>query len=210
MKTSAGLEYRGLRRPARAARLPFRGSGRLVPRARRDRRPATACRARAACCRSPAMPRSSSSSGGSDGLALDDCRVRLHGRPLRFGVGASCSAASSTASAARATACRRRSPSRSARSRAPRSTRAAASIPRDVLETGISAIDGLNTLVLGQKLPIFTESGLPHDALARQIIRQARAREAEALRSCSSGSACRATWRCATRRTSGAAGRSPA
>jgi V/A-type H+-transporting ATPase subunit B len=47
--------------------------------------------------------------------------------------------------------------------------------PRDFLETGISAIDGLNSFVLGQKLPIFSESGLAHDALAMQIVRQARA-----------------------------------
>lgn len=47
--------------------------------------------------------------------------------------------------------------------------------PRDFLETGVSAIDALNSVVLGQKLPIFTEAGLPHDALAEQIIRQARA-----------------------------------
>lgn len=47
--------------------------------------------------------------------------------------------------------------------------------PREFLETGISAIDGLNSVVLGQKLPLFTESGLPHDALIAQIVRQARA-----------------------------------
>lgn len=47
--------------------------------------------------------------------------------------------------------------------------------PRDFLETGISAIDALDSIVLGQKLPIFTESGLAHDDLAMQIIRQARA-----------------------------------
>jgi V/A-type H+-transporting ATPase subunit B len=46
--------------------------------------------------------------------------------------------------------------------------------PREFLETGISAIDGLNTLVVGQKLPIFSEAGLPHDRLARQILRQTR------------------------------------
>ena len=51
--------------------------------------------------------------------------------------------------------------------------------PRDFLETGVSAIDVLNTLVLGQKLPIFTEAGLPHDALAIQIISQARAARVE-------------------------------
>ncbi len=45
--------------------------------------------------------------------------------------------------------------------------------PRDTIQTGISAIDGMNTLVLGQKLPIFSGSGLPHDRLAAQIVRQA-------------------------------------
>lgn len=45
--------------------------------------------------------------------------------------------------------------------------------PRDTIQTGVSAIDGMNTLVLGQKLPIFSGSGLPHDKLAAQIVRQA-------------------------------------
>lgn len=48
--------------------------------------------------------------------------------------------------------------------------------PRNIIETGISAIDGMNTLVRGQKLPIFSGSGLPHDLLATQIARQARVR----------------------------------
>ena len=47
--------------------------------------------------------------------------------------------------------------------------------PRQFLETGFSAIDGLNTLTLGQKLPVFSEAGLPHDRLARDILRLARA-----------------------------------
>lgn len=46
--------------------------------------------------------------------------------------------------------------------------------PRDFIQTGISAIDGMNTLVRGQKLPIFSGSGLSHDALAAQVVRQAR------------------------------------
>lgn len=46
--------------------------------------------------------------------------------------------------------------------------------PHDFIQTGISVIDGLNTLVRGQKLPIFSGSGLPHNLLARQIVRQAR------------------------------------
>jgi V/A-type H+-transporting ATPase subunit B len=46
--------------------------------------------------------------------------------------------------------------------------------PQDFIQTGISAIDGMNTLIRGQKLPIFSGSGLPHNRLAAQIIRQAR------------------------------------
>ena len=47
-------------------------------------------------------------------------------------------------------------------------------MPSDFIETGISSIDGLNTLVRGQKLPIFSGSGLPHNMLTAQITRQAR------------------------------------
>ena len=46
--------------------------------------------------------------------------------------------------------------------------------PRDFIQTGISSIDGLNTLIRGQKLPIFSGNGLPHNRLAAQIIRQAK------------------------------------
>lgn len=51
---------------------------------------------------------------------------------------------------------------------------AARDYPNDFIQTGISTIDGLNTLVRGQKLPIFSGSGLPHARLAAQIARQAR------------------------------------
>ena len=51
---------------------------------------------------------------------------------------------------------------------------AARNYPSEFIQTGISAIDGLNTLVRGQKLPIFSGSGLPHAALAAQIARQAK------------------------------------
>lgn len=46
--------------------------------------------------------------------------------------------------------------------------------PNEFIQTGVSAIDGLNTLVRGQKLPIFSGSGLPHSQLAAQIARQAK------------------------------------
>lgn len=49
--------------------------------------------------------------------------------------------------------------------------------PQEFIQTGISAIDGMNTLVRGQKLPIFSGSGLPHDDLAAQIASQARIAE---------------------------------
>lgn len=53
---------------------------------------------------------------------------------------------------------------------------AARDYPAEFIQTGISAIDGLNTLVRGQKLPIFSGSGLPHEQLAAQIARQAKVR----------------------------------
>lgn len=51
--------------------------------------------------------------------------------------------------------------------------------PEDFIETGVSTIDGMNTLVRGQKLPVFSASGLPHNELACQIIRHARIGEKE-------------------------------
>jgi V/A-type H+-transporting ATPase subunit B len=51
--------------------------------------------------------------------------------------------------------------------------------PQDFIQTGISAIDGLNTLVRGQKLPIFSGSGLPANELCAQIIRQAKVKSGE-------------------------------
>ena len=53
---------------------------------------------------------------------------------------------------------------------------AARAYPQEFIQTGVSAIDGLNTLVRGQKLPIFSTSGLPHAQLAAQIARQAKVR----------------------------------
>lgn len=51
---------------------------------------------------------------------------------------------------------------------------AARDYPAEFIQTGVSAIDGLNTLVRGQKLPIFSGAGLPHSNLAAQIARQAK------------------------------------
>jgi len=51
--------------------------------------------------------------------------------------------------------------------------------PRDFIQTGISTIDGMNTLVRGQKLPLFSGSGLPHNTIVAQIARQAKVRGTE-------------------------------
>ena len=56
---------------------------------------------------------------------------------------------------------------------------AARNYPNEFIQTGVSSIDGLNTLVRGQKLPIFSGSGLPHANLAAQIARQAKVLEGE-------------------------------
>lgn len=57
---------------------------------------------------------------------------------------------------------------------------AARALPRDFIETGISTIDLMNSLVRGQKLPLFSGAGLPHDRLATEIARNARLRDAKA------------------------------
>ena len=59
---------------------------------------------------------------------------------------------------------------------------AARDYPNEFIQTGISTIDGLNTLVRGQKLPIFSGSGLPHARLAAQIARQAKVLDGLQLR----------------------------
>ncbi len=113
--------------------------------------------------------------GETSGLALESTRVRLSGRPLLFGVGRELlgrvfdglgrprdGLPPPTADAERPVDGAPINPARR-------------EYPREFLETGISAIDGVNAIVLGQKLPIFSESGLPHDRLAAQIIAQARA-----------------------------------
>jgi V/A-type H+-transporting ATPase subunit B len=56
--------------------------------------------------------------------------------------------------------------------------------PRDFIQTGISVIDGMNTLIRGQKLPIFSGNGLPHNDFAAQIARQSRIRGEDARFAC--------------------------
>lgn len=113
--------------------------------------------------------------GATEGLALERCRVRFHGRPLRLGVGRELlgrvldGAGRPRDGLPRPITAEERPIEGSPLNPTRRE------VPREFLETGVSAIDALCSLVLGQKLPIFTEAGLPHHELARQIIRQAGA-----------------------------------
>jgi V/A-type H+-transporting ATPase subunit B len=119
--------------------------------------------------------------GATDGLGLTTTRVRFHGRPMMLGVGRELlgrvfdgvghprdGLPPPVAVEERAIQGAPVNPVRR-------------EFPRDFLETGVSAIDVATSVVLGQKLPIFSEAGLPHDALAMQIIAQAHARGVEAF-----------------------------
>jgi V/A-type H+-transporting ATPase subunit B len=113
--------------------------------------------------------------GATDGLSLAQTRVRFHGRPLTLGVGRELlgrvfDGIGRPRDGLPPPICEEE---RAIEGAPVNPTRR--EFPRDFLETGISAIDVANTVVLGQKLPIFSEAGLPHDALAMQITLQAHA-----------------------------------
>lgn len=117
--------------------------------------------------------------GVTDGLQLAATRARFHGTPMRFGVGPELlgrvfDGLGRPRDGLPPPACVERRPIGGSPINPCRRT-----YPRDFLETGVSAIDALNSIVLGQKIPIFTESGLLHDELAMQILRQARAPSVE-------------------------------
>ncbi len=111
---------------------------------------------------------------GTDDLDLEHTWVRFLDEPFRLALTRRCWVGSSTASAHPAD---ERPPLISSLKRningAPVNP-AARAYPREFIQTGISTIDGLNSLVRGQKLPIFSGSGLPHNRLAAQIVRQAK------------------------------------
>lgn len=114
------------------------------------------------------------------GLTLGETRVRFHGEPLHFSLGPDIlgrvfDGVGRVIDGGPPIAAHQRlriegltvNPARRA-------------MPRDFIETGISTIDIMNSLVRGQKLPIFSGGGLPHDRLAIQIAQQARLRGAAA------------------------------
>jgi V/A-type H+-transporting ATPase subunit B len=110
------------------------------------------------------------------GLALADARVRFHGEPLHFAVGPDILGRVFNGIGRVIDGGPAISATRNFRIDGLPINPAARTMPTDFIETGISTIDLMNSLVRGQKLPIFSGSGLPHDRLAIQIARQARLR----------------------------------
>jgi V/A-type H+-transporting ATPase subunit B len=115
----------------------------------------------------------------TQGLDLASTTVRFRGEPLSFGVGPGLLGRTFdgmghpvdggppvAAAAIRRVDARAMNPARRA-------------LPRNFIETGVSAIDLTNSLIRGQKLPIFSSGGLPHDRLAIEIARHARLRDGE-------------------------------
>jgi len=115
----------------------------------------------------------------TQGLGLDTLRVRFLGQPLRFGVGPGLlgrifngmgqpvdGGPAVAAHEMRRIDARAMNPAQRA-------------LPRDFIQTGVSAIDLTNSLIRGQKLPIFSSGGLPHDRLAIEIARHARLRDGD-------------------------------
>lgn len=112
--------------------------------------------------------------GKSEGLRPADLRVRFRGRPMQVSVaeemiGRVFDGLGNPRDGLPPAIAEDRVPIQGA----PLNPRARA-YPRDYIVTGISALDGMNTLVRGQKLPIFSSEGLPHNELAAQIASQAR------------------------------------
>lgn len=111
---------------------------------------------------------------GTSGLSLPDTRVRFEGRPLEIGLsrdilGRVFNGSGHPLDGLPYPACDER---RDVNGLPINPT--ARDYPRKFIQTGLSAIDGMNTLIRGQKLPIFSGSGLPHNQIAAQIARQAK------------------------------------
>lgn len=112
----------------------------------------------------------------TSGLGLDDTRLRIHGEPLTFGVGPGLlgrvfdSIGRPLDGGPPVPAVERRRIDGGVINPADRA------LPHDFIETGVTSIDLLNSLVRGQKLPLFSGGGLPHDRLVTEIATRARLR----------------------------------
>ena len=111
---------------------------------------------------------------GTSGLSLHNCRVRFNEKPLTIGVSEEILGRVFDGKGNPIDGMPKPVPEVSADVNGLAINPTARDYPRNIIETGISSIDVMNTLVRGQKLPIFSGSGLPHDLIASQIARQAR------------------------------------
>ncbi len=112
------------------------------------------------------------------GINLADSKVRFFGHGIEFGVARDMLGRVFTGMGESADGGSALIPEKSVDINGTPINPAARNYPAEFIQTGISTIDGLNTLVRGQKLPIFSGSGLPHASLAAQIARQAKVRAA--------------------------------
>lgn len=111
---------------------------------------------------------------GSDGLSINDCKIRFLGKSIELGVSMDMLGRVFNGIGEPNDNGPKIIPEHRVDINGNPINPTARDYPSEFIQTGISAIDGLNTLVRGQKLPIFSGSGLPHAQLATQIARQAK------------------------------------
>lgn len=110
---------------------------------------------------------------GTEGLALHNVHTRLTGRPMELGVSAAMLGRTFNGIGVPIDGLGEITADKMLDINGQPLNPVSREYPRNYIRTGISAIDGLMTLIRGQKLPIFSGNGLPHDALAAQIVQQA-------------------------------------
>lgn len=110
---------------------------------------------------------------GTEGLALKNVHTRLTGRPMELGVSEDMLGRTFNGIGAPIDGLGQIVPEKMLDVNGKPLNPVTREYPRNYIRTGISAIDGLMTLIRGQKLPIFSGNGLPHDILAAQIVQQA-------------------------------------
>ena len=110
---------------------------------------------------------------GTDGMALRNTHTRLTGRPMELGVSEEMLGRTFNGIGVPIDGLGDIEPDKMLDVSGKPLNPVTREYPRDYIRTGISAIDGLTTLIRGQKLPIFSGNGLPHDQLAAQIVQQA-------------------------------------
>ena len=110
---------------------------------------------------------------GSEGMSLSNCHTKLTGRPMEIGLSEDLLGRTFNGIGAPIDGLGFVDFEKKANINGQPLNPVSREYPRNYIRTGISAIDGLTTLIRGQKLPIFSGNGLPHDQLAAQIVKQA-------------------------------------